>query len=91
MPFETPYIEPDDIDTGPDSTSAPEMPLYPPPNPFVEDPKPEDQRSKPSRATTTEGLDDAMDEDPQPSGPVTRSKKRKTVAVFNAWEFAKTL
>ncbi len=78
MPYDTPYVDPKDIDVGSEaadehdtvawSDAVPDLPTSPPKP--TEDPAPR--------------LDTEMEPATMP-GPVTRSKKRKTTAVANVW------
>ena len=115
MPFDKPYVEPEDLDVGTDT--MPEDPELPEQHPVpggskapedqpTEDPKIHDQpkhlkyktrtkthdalktedRPKPAEDTTMNDPDRTYP-DPEHSGPVTRSKRRRAM-VLNVWDLA---
>lgn len=98
VPYEKPYVEPEDLDVGPDAT--PEDPGYPdsPKSPkLTEDPPPKTkkyhQKTKTKHQSKTE--DSSMQTEgrntseahPATQGPDTRSKRRRALVV-NVWDRA---
>ena len=78
VPFEDPYAEPDDIDVGPDTAAAPQFPA-------------EDQAMDAEETADLPGPSSSTPKTTtEPTGPVTRSKRRRT-AANTVWTLAKFL
>ena len=106
MPFDKPYVEPEDLDVSPEAT--PEDPDRPDEDHPAEDLKTRDghkqlkykmktkthdhlkteDRPKPAEDTSMTDPDRTYP-DPDHSGPVTRSKRRRA-AVLNVWDLAQS-